>query len=399
MSELAGKSLVFFRHLPKTAGTSLTTTLANIYGDGQCHRFREVGEGFLELFSSVVQSRAKELSLVAGHIPRTLVRESASIFEFTILREPIARVLSLRRFLEELPASDRARLGLGSRVTVADLLASNVPEVYAQVRNGMARFFSSDRRFYDPQEEAFWEPPLDAQVVSNCLEGLKQITVGAVEDMQAALRVLQRRLRVPYELDVGRENCTLEHGNEVSLEDVRALIEANSVDLALFSMVMKHLPKALPPVDSAYSNSYDPRTLFDPQPGVEYSPAQIAGRQGFELYEEKEKLCWIGDSGRGRIHLAPSPLALTLTVGLYGIAPNYPINEVTFQIDGERWSATQQSAPTSKRYTLAPIPPHAHWMELAIMQPYSVPVAAIIPGSLDRRRLGTALLNICCEAA
>ena len=54
MSDQPNHRTVFFRHLPKTAGTSLTTTLANIYGDGQTHRFRDVGEDFAAMFNGVL---------------------------------------------------------------------------------------------------------------------------------------------------------------------------------------------------------------------------------------------------------------------------------------------------------------------------------------------------------
>lgn len=392
-------SVVFFRHLPKTAGTSLTTTLANIYGDGQCHRFRDVGQGFEGLFSSVLQARGNVLSLVSGHIPLHIVPESQCGAEFTILREPIARLLSLRRFLEQQPAADRARMGLADHVTIADMLASRNSEVYSQVHNGMARFFSSHRGFADPMADEFWDPLPAAGVVEECAAVLERQAVGTVEDMPAALGMLQRRLRVPYELDIGMENFTVERGGEVSLADIRALIEANSIDLALFHMVMKRLPKGLPPAGYALGDGYDRRTLFDPQPGQQYNPMQIPGRQGFELFESAGKLCWLGDSGRGRIHLAPSAVPLTLTLAIYGIVPHYPLREMVFQVNGSRWPASQFQAPSNMQFTLAPIPPHAGPMELTIVQPYAAPVAAITAGSPDRRRLGAALLNIRCDAA
>ena len=389
---------MFFRHLPKTAGTSLTTTLANIYGDGQCHRFRDVGEGFQGVFSSVLRARGDVLSLVSGHIPLHTVPEGGCGTEFTILREPIARLLSLRRFLEQQPPADRARMGLGDKVTIADMLASRNSEVYGQVRNGMARFFSSDLRFADPATDEFWEPLPPAAVVEECAAVLERQTVGTVEDMPGALRMLQRRLRVPYELDIGMENFTTERGGEVSLEDIRALIEANAMDLALFHMVMKRMPKGLPPASYALGDGFDRRTLFDPQPGHQYSPMKIPGRQGFELFEPDGKLCWIGDSGRGRIHLAPSAVPLSLTLAIYGIVPHFPLREMKFQIDGASWPASQTQLPSNMQFTLATIPPHTGPMELTIVQPYAAPVAAITPGSPDRRRLGAALLNIRCDA-
>jgi hypothetical protein len=236
-------------------------------------------------------------------------------------------------------------------------------------------------------------------VVEDCAAVLERQTVGTVEDMPGALRMLQRRLRVPYELDIGMENFTTERGGEVSLEDIRALIEANAIDLALFHMVMKRLPKGVPPASYALGDGFDRRTLFDPQPGQQYSPMQIPGRQGFELFEPDGKLCWIGDSGRGRIHLAPSAVPVSLTLALYGIVPHFPLREMKFQIDGASWPASQNQLPSNMQFTLATIPQHTGPMELTILQPYAAPVAAITPGSPDRRRLGAALLNIRCDAA
>ena len=394
MSGTMKDQVVFFRHLPKTAGTSLTTTLANIYGDGQCHRFRDVGEGFQGLFSSVLQARGDVLSLVSGHIPSHTVPEGGCGTEFTILREPIARLLSLRRFLEQQPPADRARMGLGDKVTIADMLASRNSEVYGQVRNGMARFFSRDPRFADPASDEFWEPLPPAGVVEECAAALERQTVGIVEDMPGALRMLQRRLRVPYELDIGMENFTTERGGEVSLEDIRALIEANAIDLALFHMVMKRLPKGLPPAGYALGDGFDRRTLFDPQPEQHYLPPNIPGRQGFELYEYGDKLCWLGDSGRARIYLAPSDVAQILVISLYSIVPHYPLSEVVITVDGQRWPREFSHADSNGHYRLAAIPPHVGVIELAINQPYGLPVSAITPGSLDRRRLGTALLGV-----
>ena len=398
MSDHTRKDVVFFRHLPKTAGTSLTTTLANIYGDAQTYRFRDVGEGFGGLFSGVLQARGDVLSLVSGHIPLLLIPEGACGTEFTILREPIARLLSLRRFLEQQPADHRARMGLGDTVTIADMLASRNAEVYGQIRNGMARFFSSHSTFSDPEAAEFWHPPEDGRVIEDCAEVLGRMTAGTVEDMPSFLRNLQRRLGVPYEMEIGVENFTVERGGDAALEDIRALIEVNAIDLALFNVVMKRVPKASRGGVSLLGAEIDRRTLFAPQPGQQYSPANIPGRQGFELFEHRGKLCWIGDTGRGRIHLAPCETAQTLTLSLYGVVPHYPMSEMVFTVDGGRWRREFSQSDSNGHYRLATIPPHANVIELAIIQPYATPAAAITPGSPDRRRLGAALLGIRSEA-
>lgn len=398
MSDQPNHRTVFFRHLPKTAGTSLTTTLANIYGDGQTHRFRDVGEDFGAMFDGVLGARGDVLSLVSGHIPLLSVPEGACGTEFTILREPIARLLSLRRFLEQQPDADRERMGLGARVTIADMLASRNSEVYGQVRNGMARFFSSHASFSDPTRAEFWEPPEDARVVEDCAAVLGRMTVGTTEDMATAMAHLQRSLRIPYPLEVGRENFTTERGGEVSIADIQALIEVNAIDLALFQVVMKQLGRRRGGGGTMLADEIDRRTLFDPQPGQIYHPNAIPGRQGFELYEPRGRLCWLGDTGRARIHLAPCDGARVLTIQLYGIVPHYPLEEVSFAVDGRRWRHEYPSPDGTARFRLASIPSHGSPMELTISQPYSVPVAAITPGSPDRRRLGTALLSVQCNA-
>ena len=398
MSDLNRKDVVFFRHLPKTAGTSLTTTLANIYGDAQTYRFRDVGEEFGELFSGVLQARGDMLSLISGHIPLQVVPEGACGTEFTILRDPIARVFSLRRFLEQQPAEHRARMGLGDTITIADMLASRMPGVYAQIRDGMARFFSSHSSFCDPSAPEFWHPPQDGRVLEDCAEVLGHMTLGTVEDMSTVLRNLQRRLRVPYEIETGMENFTAERSEDATLAEIHALTEVNTIDLALFHTVMKRLPKATRGTVSLLGAEIDHRTLFAPQSGQLYSPAHIPGRQGFHLHEQRGKLCWIGDTGRGRIHLAPSDTAQALTISLYGVVPHYPLSEMVFTVDGSRWRRVFTQVDSNGHYRLATIPPHANVIELAIVQPYAMPAAAITPGSPDRRRLGAALLGIRSEA-
>ena len=399
MSDRSLAGVVFFRHLPKTAGTSLTTTLANIYGEGRTHRFRDVGEEFAAMFGGVLQARADVLSLVSGHIPLLSVPEGTCGAEFTILREPIARILSLRRFLEQQPDVDRARMGLGDRVTIADMLASRNSEVYGQVRNGMARFFSSHASFSDPTRPEFWEPPADNLVIEDCAAVLARMTVGTTEDMGTALTNLQRKLRIPYPLEIGMENFTVERGGEASLADIQALIEVNAIDLALFQVVMKQVPRPRAGHAAMLAAEIDRRTLFDPQPGQVYSPNNIPGRQGFELFEPRGRLCWLGDTGRARIHLAPCDGPRVLTFQLYGVVPHYPLDEVRFAVDGRRWHHEYPSPDGTARFRLASIPPHSGPVELSITQPYSVPVAAITAGSPDRRRLGTALLSVQCNAA
>ena len=72
---------------------------------------------------------------------------------------------------------------------------------------------------------------------------------------------------------------------------------------------------------------------------------------------------------------------------------------VRFRVDGQRWPAELSHGKTAAHFILAPIPAHASPIELLIEQPYAVPASVISAGSPDRRRLGTALINLRCDAA
>lgn len=385
----------FFRHLPKTAGTSLITTLSNVYGDAHCHRFKGHTKKFREEFADVLADRGETLSLVTGHIPLGMVEEGVCGPEFTVLREPIARLLSMRRFLEGLPEAERARLRLGDRVTVGDLLTSQHPEIYSQVRNGVTRFYCGNHAYADAKAPAFWERTPAPEVIQACAHVLERMVVGTAENMAATLCGIGRMLRVPYDLETPIENTTSDRDDDVSLEDIRALAEANTADIAVYHHVKKRLLARSPTRGHACGSDYDPRTLFDPQPGEPYDPQWIPGRQGFTACEP---LVWIGPTGRGRIHLTPSDRSLVLSFVLYGVVPHYPMDDIVFTIDGCPWPREFRHGSDHTVFALAAIPPHAGPVELAITQPCAVPVYLVEPESPDRRTLGVALAKVLCEA-
>ncbi len=399
MSENPTSPAVFFRHLPKTAGTSLITTLSNAYGEAHCHRFHDVGLGFRDLFNEVVQERGDALSLVTGHIPLSLIEDGACGTEITILRDPIARLLSMRRFFEGRSEAERVRLGFSPRVSVAELLASRNPEVYNQVHNGLTRFFCGSDPFADPDAPEFWSATPTTAAISECEAVLERMAVGTVEDMPAALRGIGHALRVPYDLETPIENTTSEQNDDVALEEIRSLVEANTVDIAIFHRVQKRLSARPPMRGHVGAYDFDPRTLFDPQPGAQYEPPHIPGRQGFLTCSPFPYLSWLGPTGRARIHVAPSQRPLALSFVLYGVVPHYPMDDIVFTLDGCPWPRECHRGGGHSVFALAAIPPHAGPVELAIMQPCAMPVRLVEPESPDNRTLGTALASVICEAA
>lgn len=214
MIDTKHESVAFFRHVPKTAGTSLITTLSNIFGDAHCHRFETVDHEFAATFGRVMNERQGSLALISGHVPLSVIAPGLAGSEFTVLREPIARVLSLRRFLERRPPAERARLGFGDSISIDELLASNAPEIYAQVRNGMTRFFSDAGGFNDPMTVEFWLVTPGNETFAAAADAAARMAIGTVEDMSGTLSALGQLLRVAYPLEVPVENATTDASEE-----------------------------------------------------------------------------------------------------------------------------------------------------------------------------------------
>jgi len=389
----------FFRHLPKTAGTSLITTLANVYGEARCRRFTDVADAAGGRFGETMGEGASAPALVSGHVPLFMVPAGSVGEEFTVLREPIARLLSMRRFFERLPVAQRSSLGFGDRITVADMLGSAHPDVRGQVHNGMVRFFCGAHPFADPWLDPAALPLPPTEAIHAATAALEAMTVGFVEDMPSALDAIRHRLRIPYGLETPVENATAASAEDVSVDEVRALVEANAVDIALFHAIARRLARLGPPGPAHDAGIHDPRTLFDPQPGTLYDPTVMPGRQGFELCRIEQPVSWIGPTGRGRIHLAPSATPLSLTVGLYPVTPRYPVERMVFRVDGRPWPHALVHGPTHVSFRLAAIPPHSTVLELSIEQPLAIPVTIVNPDAADDRSLGVALLAVGCEAA
>src|SRR5689334_20508411 len=91
---------VLFLHVPKTAGTSFLMMLRNTFGDSRVHRVQHLDEHIQTTVDQIVDNDLDKLSCLTGHLPIHLFEHTLDRFQpFTILREPVARILSLYRFL------------------------------------------------------------------------------------------------------------------------------------------------------------------------------------------------------------------------------------------------------------------------------------------------------------
>src|SRR5581483_2859984 len=192
---------VLFLHIPKTGGSSFLTVLGNVFGERRVRRLLGTEEMAQAHIDRIVSDEIQDIDCLAGHFPIHAFAKCLDMFRpFTILRDPVDRVMSLFRFLKRAPQSETERLELREGFGFDDFIESRVPENYAQTRNSMCRILCGDAEISDPSAAAFWQPRDPGSLVDQALATLRAIDFGLVEDMQSTLALLQSAWATKFNL-------------------------------------------------------------------------------------------------------------------------------------------------------------------------------------------------------
>lgn len=277
---------VLFLHIPKTAGTSFLMMLRNTFADRRVHRVAQMDQHIQSTIDRIVDNDLDQISCLTGHLPMHLFGRHLDRFQpFTILREPVARILSLYRFLRDGSPAEVEQLGLRPNFELGELLESDKPELFGQVNNGMVRQLCGNARVNTSWVGAFWNGREDQDALRAAFANLGRMDFGLAEDMPATLELARACWAVPYELREYRENTTRPETSHELLEDIRDIIARNSLDLTLYRQAAVLFRERVrkqrqsPPV-----TNWNPAAVFVPPGGRATSIAEIPGRQGFHEY-------------------------------------------------------------------------------------------------------------------
>lgn len=391
----AGTRPLLFLHIPKTAGTSFLLMLQNTFGDSRVRRIHTVDETIKETLEAAV-AKLGDISCLTGHLPVHLFGDSLDKFRpFTVLREPVARVLSLFRFLKAGDPADWKRLDLPPDFTLSDFLGSAHPELYGQVNNGMVRMLCGDPKREDPERARFWDKTGWTDALHAAIATLERIDFGLTEDMGATLALARCVWSVPYELQQYRENTTRRDTSAEDIDDISRIIAMNTLDLTLYYWAVAEfhkrvaaLPKALP------DRPWNPLTVFIPPLGVEQSIANVPGRRGFHEFEGI-KVAWLRADEVADIHFAGKADLLHFRLLLFCVVADYPTDRIILRVNGQ---------PVKTHFSS--VEAKWGWLEtdhfetrdglnhLAIEAPVFFPALTLDASTSDKRRLGVALANL-----
>lgn len=219
--------MLFFLHLPRTGGTTLNTVL----------RANFAPESILSIYQREDYARCRELSdaelapirLIIGHLmpqsvnpPRFYDRE---IRIFTLLREPVARIISEYRFQKLWPKNHLyARLNDGS-VSFRDYLTSREKGLRYRGRNFMTHTLAHCFREDVPGDELL-------ELARRNLESL--FFFGVQDHFDACLLMLADRIGLKELFYEPQNMLNPAAAPAISDEDRALAAECNSLDAALY---------------------------------------------------------------------------------------------------------------------------------------------------------------------
>ena len=226
---------VLFIHIPKTAGSSFLTILKNRFGEQRVVRLHSAEEMEQTQINRLIAGDLKNFDCLIGHFPIHLFADHLPAFRpFTMLRDPVERVLSHFRFFKSRPLSERAPLQLPEDFTLEDFLESRVPHNYAQTRNLMCRMLCGEAKMSHSSNPSFWEPEDPGAMVEQSLENLRAIDFGIVEEMETTLMFVRHAWRPCVSLREVHTNVTGPPGQERNARSIQRIVDLNTSDIALY---------------------------------------------------------------------------------------------------------------------------------------------------------------------
>jgi hypothetical protein len=387
---------VLFLHIPKTGGTSFLTVLGNVFGDRRVRRLHVDDETAQAQIHRIVADDLQDIDCLAGHFPiHWFARYLDAFHPFTILRDPVDRVMSLFRFLKRAPQSEIERLELREGFGFDDFIESRAQENYAQTRNLMCRALCGDWEMSSPVTAAFWQPRDPGALLDQALGTLRSIDFGLLEDMQSTFALLQHAWATKFNLGEYRMNATGAPGAERTARNIQRIVDLNTLDLALYHEARVLFYKRVRNVSALggmSANGTRSLPVLRVQPGQKISVNDIPGRRGFHKFEPGGGFAWLAANQTVLIGFLAPPKMLRLRMTLYCVTDHFPAEEIEVTLNGAR--LTHRVAPIEGNWVsleTEAFRPTDKLNVLTLSPPYVIPVRFLRPTSKDDRYLSVAL--------
>ncbi len=218
-SPLNGFAQMCYIHISKTAGTTMHTMLLEHFGAANIYSCRGIGESgiIVDKTISLPEIPIPAPSIISGHFPLWWLQKTGlaqSSFCFTILREPIERVISHYFF--------KLKFGYLS-------LGLPVHSPLDVVPNLMCRMLTSD-------------PTLTGEeLLENAIHNLENLDfIVFLDDFEGGIRRLFRKIGSEHKGNIPKLNETI-RGVEFDRETLNKIAESNELDVRVYDYATRFL--------------------------------------------------------------------------------------------------------------------------------------------------------------
>lgn len=244
------KPLVFV-HVPKAAGTSLKDLIARNCAGSRC-LFFSPGDGRLARFRTLPAAVRAGCAVVGGHEPFGLqdVYDGTGLEPsvVTVLREPVARVCSLYRYIFREPAHAQHARFVRERPSLGSVIAEGALPAFD---NHQVRYLAGGEAFAKPVGS------LDESDLETAKRNLEQgcRVFGLQERMGESLAMFRAALRWSS-VEMPSLNTAASGGPDaveipaITDEDRATVAEANGLDAALYAFAVGVFESRLAGTDS-----------------------------------------------------------------------------------------------------------------------------------------------------
>jgi hypothetical protein len=219
-----------FLHIPKTAGTTLSSSLQRSHVPSETISLNVLDKHLNEEMERIPFDRRSTARLVMGHLPYGVHRHIPHCCEYiTILREPIDRVISVYKYILRTPDHVLHDYVTGEAISLEEYVESGIDQ--SQTENSQTKQLSG--RMFD----------LGDDILENAKHNLEQfLVVGLTERFDETFVLVRRSLRLRMPFYITRN---VSPPLQVSHREREVIRDRNNLDLELYSFAVKLFSRQL----------------------------------------------------------------------------------------------------------------------------------------------------------
>ncbi len=225
----ASKPIIFL-HIPKTAGTTLHDIIERHYEPAAVCTFGSDAHTAVADFKKLNLKEREQVRLLRGHMAFGLHEYLPATDDyFTILRNPVDRVISYYNFILRTPDHYLYQIIQSSNMSLSDLLRSKLPLMMNDAQVRLLSGVWGDVPFGEVSDE------MRQTAESNLREYF--VVVGITEEFDKTLCLLREELNWGSNIQYERQNVSHRGLTQQQLpaETIDLIRHANQMDIALYT--------------------------------------------------------------------------------------------------------------------------------------------------------------------